>query len=115
MHEIVSHCISSCACLTLDADPDDLKTIFLPVAAGATGVSMSCASMMKFIGIMIWFMGKSMSCRRVDEIDRRCSPQHETTVVHVLLLLVHPHDHGVMQPPDSYGLRMLPSFPALWW
>jgi hypothetical protein len=41
MHEIVSHRISSRACLTLDADPDDLKTIFLPVAAaGATGLSM---------------------------------------------------------------------------
>jgi len=41
MHEIVSHRISSCACLTLDADPDDLKTIFLPVAAAvATGLSM---------------------------------------------------------------------------
>ncbi len=40
-----------------------------------------------------------------------------TTVVHVLRLLVHPHDHdGVMQPPDSYGLRMLPPrFPAPWW
>jgi hypothetical protein len=53
---------------------------------------------------MIWFMGKSMSWRRVDEI-----------VVHVLLLPVHPHDHGVMQPPDSYGLRMLRSFLGPWW
>jgi hypothetical protein len=45
MHEIISHRISSCACLTLDADPEDLKIIFLPVVvAGATGVSMSCAS-----------------------------------------------------------------------
>jgi hypothetical protein len=45
MHEIISQRISSWACLTLDADRDDLKKKNLPVAAaGATGVSMSCAS-----------------------------------------------------------------------